>query len=93
MSRKTYTTEFKDQIYKLYKSGKPSSEIIKEYSISAPTFYSWIKQFDNNGVFNQNNSPTDLQKENIKLRQDLKDARMEVDILKQAALIMGQKRK
>ncbi|MFC0015468.1 IS3 family transposase, partial [Allobacillus sp. GCM10007490] len=33
-SRRSFTDEFKEQIVQLYTSGKPRSEIIKEYELT-----------------------------------------------------------
>lgn len=93
MSRKKYSAEFKLQMVKLYKSGKPSQEIVKEYDLNAASLYNWIKQFDKSGSFKHSDNLSDEEKELVELRKINKQLRMEVDILKQAALIMGQKQK
>jgi len=40
-----YTEEFKKTVIEIYKSGKQSSEIIKEFGISASVFYKWVKKY------------------------------------------------
>ncbi len=40
-----YTDEFKKTVVELYKSGKPSSELIKEFGISPSVFYKWAKKY------------------------------------------------
>ena len=36
---KQYTDEFKAMVVELYKSGKPASEIMREYGLTSSTFY------------------------------------------------------
>ena len=40
---KQYTDEFKAMVVELYKSGKPASEIMREYGLTSSTFYKWTK--------------------------------------------------
>ena len=44
MSQK-YTKEFKATIVQLHKSGKPVSELVKEYGVANQTVYNWIKLY------------------------------------------------
>lgn len=89
--RRTFTKEFKEQLVQLYLNGKPRSEIVKEYDLTPSAFDKWVAQHQNSGSFSEkdNRSPEDT--ELIKLRKENQRLAMEVDILKQAALIMGRK--
>jgi len=89
--RRTYTIEFKDQIVKLHLSGKPRSEIIKEYELTPSAFDKWVRQNNTSGSFEEKGNRTPEQEELIKLRKENQRLMMENDILKQAALIMGRK--
>lgn len=89
--RRTFTEDFKKQMVQLYKSGKIKSDILREYDLSPSTLDKWIKQSDNSGSFKEKDNLTPEQKELIALRKKNKQLEMEVDILKQAALIMGRK--
>lgn len=94
MSRKLtrkFTDEFKQQMVQLYNSGKPSSEIIKEYDLTPSSFHSWVKKYNKTGSFKAADNLTPEQKELNELRKQNKQLLMENDILKQAALIMGRK--
>lgn len=91
--RREFTEEFKLQMVKLYNSGKPISEIVKEYDLTRSAFARWIKQFNNSGSFKEADNRTEEEKELIKLRKEIQQLKMENDILKQAALILGQKSK
>ncbi|WP_339041081.1 hypothetical protein [Spiroplasma endosymbiont of Apeira syringaria] len=50
-----------------------------------------VKQFTNSGSFKTKDNRSVEENELIKLRKELKQLRMENDILKQAALIIGRK--
>ncbi|WP_422397828.1 IS3 family transposase [Spiroplasma endosymbiont of Apeira syringaria] len=88
---KSYTDEFKKQIVALYQSGKSVSCLVKEYNVTRAATYNWIKQFTNSGSFKTKDNRSVEENELIKLRKELKQLRMENDILKQAALIIGKK--
>ena len=95
--RRTYTTEFKQQIIDLYRGGKRKCDIIREYDIASSLLDRWISQAENSGSFKKKDNLTAEQKELIELRKKNAYFEMEVDILypegnaKQAALIMGRK--
>jgi len=89
--RRTFTDEFKNQMVQLYKSGKRKSDILREYDLSPSTLDKWIKQSENTGSFKEKDNLTPDQKRIIELEKKLKQAEMENDILKQAALIIGRK--
>ncbi len=91
MGRNSYTDEFKKQIVLLYQNGKTILEIFKEYGVSKSTVYQWIKKLNNSGSFKAKDNHTVEENELIALRKELIQLRMENDILKQAALIIGKK--
>ena len=41
----SYSEEFKQSIVNLYRNGKPSSEIFKEYGMSTSVFYKWVRKY------------------------------------------------
>ena len=89
--RRTFTTDFKKQLVALYENGKSRQDIVSEYELTASALDRWITQFQQSGSFKEkdNRSPEEL--ELMELRKRNKQLEMEVDILKQAALIMGRK--
>ena len=89
--RTTYSQEFKQQMIDLYNAGKSRKEIINDYEITPSTFDRWVKQSKTTGSFKEADNQTPEQNELIRLRKENKQLQMEVDILKQAALIMAQK--
>jgi transposase len=90
-TRRTFTKEFKEQIVQLHLSGKPRSEIIKEYELTPSAFDKWVGQHKSSGSFEEKDNRTPEQEELIRLRKENQRLMMENDILKQAALIMGRK--
>ena len=89
--RRTYTSEFKQQLVDLYRSGKRKCDIVKEYDIASSLLDKWIAQADNSGSFKEKDNRTPEEQELIELRKQNQQLKMENDILKQAALILGRK--
>ena len=90
-ARREFTEEFKLQMVKLYNNGKPIVEIVKEYDLTRSAFMNWIQKYNNTGSFKASDNRTEEEKELIRLKKENQQLRMENDILKQAALIMGRK--
>lgn len=89
--RRHFTDDFKQQIVALYQTGKKHSELIKDYELTTSTFDKWVKQFKITGSFKTVDNLTDEQRELIALRKRNKELKMQVDILKQAVVMMAQK--
>ncbi len=91
--RRQFTDNFKQQIVDLHNAGMKRSEIIKEYDLTPSTFDKWVRQAKTTGSFKSVDNLTDDQRELIALRKRNKELEMQLDILKQAAVIMAQKGK
>ncbi len=89
--RGTYTPEFKEQMVKLFESGKPKKDIMAEYDLTPTAFNTWIKRSQTTGSFKEKDNRSPEENELIKLRKKNQQLKMENDILKQAALILGRK--
>lgn len=89
--RRTFSTEFKKQVVALYENGKSRQDIVREYELTASALDRWITQFQQSGSFKEKDNRPPEDQELIDLRKRNKQLEMEVDILKQAALIMGRK--
>jgi len=89
--RRTFSTEFKKQVVALYENGKSRQDIVREYELTASALDRWITQFQQSGSFKEKDNRPSEEQELIDLRKRNKQLEMEVDILKQAALIMGRK--
>ncbi len=90
-TRRKFTNEFKAQMVSLLKSGKPRADILREYDLTPSAFDRWIKQSDSTGSFKEKDNRTEVEKELIHLRKENTKLKMENDILKQAALMIGRK--
>ena len=88
---KRYEEEFKKQIVSLFNNGKTLADINREYGVAKSTVKTWIERYNKTESFDINNNRSEEEKELIALRKKLKELEMENDILKQAALILGQK--
>ena len=90
-ARRTFTTEFKEQMVQLYENGKSRAVIVAEYDLTPSALDRWIKQAQTSGSFKEKDNRSTEENELIALRKELQRLKMENDILKQAALIMGRK--
>lgn len=90
-TRKTLTPEFKLQMVRLFENGKSKSEIVREYDLTASALDKWVKNHQNTGSFNHIDNLSEEERELRRLRKDIQQLKMENEILKQAALIMGRK--
>ncbi len=89
--RRTFTSEFKKQMVQLYENGKSRAAIVGEYDLTASALDRWIKQAATSGSFREKDNRSTEENELNTLRKEVQRLRMENDILKQAALIMGRK--
>jgi len=87
----TYTDEFKRKICELKASGRSTSDLVREYGITKTSINVWYRQQNTSGSFKASDNMSEGEKELLKLRKENKQLRMENDILKQAALILGRK--
>lgn len=89
--RRTFNEEFKKQLVELYKHGKPRSEILREYDLTASAFDKWVSRITETGTTRERDNRTPQEEELLRLRKENQQLRMENDVLKQAALIFGRK--
>ena len=85
--RRTFTEEFKLQMVQF----KAPSEIVKEYDLTRSALMNWIQKYNKTGSFKESDNISEEEKELKKLKKEVQQLKMENDILKQAALIMGRK--
>ena len=90
-ARRTFTTEFKKQMVQLYENGKSRAVIVSEYDLTPSALDRWIKQAQTSGSFKEKDNRSTEENELIDLRKELQRLKMENDILKQAALILGRR--
>lgn len=93
-TRRRYSEEFKAQALEILQTGKPVSELAEELGISSDLLYSWRRSARGGGEAlavarqrDQAGAADDLRA----LRRENAQLRMENDILKKAAIILGSK--
>ena len=86
-----YEDSFKKQLVELYNNGKPQMEIVEEYHVSRSALCKWIRYFNSTGSFKEKDNRSQFENDYRALEKENRQLRMENDILKQAALIMGRK--
>ena len=86
-----FTDEFKRQIVDLYNAGKPKREIMDEYDLGKSTVERWIKSINATGSPRAADNRTPEQNRILELERENRRLRMEVDVLKRAALIYARK--
>jgi len=81
-----YDQNFKQQVLQKVHGGQSVATVARELGISEGIIYQWKEKMDNH----DNNRVSDLEKEVVQLRQQLKQAEMERDILKKATAIFAK---
>lgn len=95
VSRKRYTPEFKAQAVGLVSLGKPVSEVAEDLGIGSSILYGWVRKeaqparLGSAGLRAGGEEPA--ADELRRLRREIGDLRLENDILKKAAVILGTK--
>ena len=84
--RRTYDDDFKQQVLELVRSGEKSvSEICNDLDLTDSAVRNWIKKDQiSNGVMTQNSLTETDQQELARLRAEIKQLKMEREILKKA---------
>ena len=89
--RRHYTDEFKLQMVQLVKAGNPQAKVTEEYDLTPSALSRWISEYDSTGTFKSDSNLDPKDYEIGKLRKENYQLKQEVEILKHAALILGQK--
>lgn len=79
------------QIVALVDSGKPRAEVMREYDLGKSTLDRWIQRVHACGSTAAADNRTPEQNRLIELGRENARLKMEVDVLKQAALIFARK--
>ena len=93
-TRRKYDKEFKLMAVNLCDTGKTAKEVANELGIRSDLISRWRREYDQykEGSFSGhgNENMTDEQKENVKLKKELREAQLERDILKKAISIFSK---
>src|ERR1700712_1294880 len=93
VTRKRYTAEFKAQAIGLVGLGKPVPEVAQDLEIGTSILYGWMRkgaqpaQFGGEGIRAAGEDPA--ADELRRLRREIANLKLENDILKKAAVILG----
>ena len=91
-TRRTFSEEQKKQLVELFNHGKPRSEIIREYDLTASAFDKWVKRINVTGSSREKDNRTIEEQELIKLRKENQQLRMENDVLKQCTIAQSARK-
>ena len=93
--RRRYTPEFKDQAVKLVKLGKTATQVAEELGIGSGMLYRWVQQSSETAQLGSDGLRAGGEEgaadELRRLRRENADLKLENDILKKAAVILGSK--
>lgn len=84
-TRRPYPPEFKQQMVELVRAGRTPNELSKEFEPTAQAIRAWVRQADLDGGRRQDGLTSDEREELRRLRKELREVKMERDILAKAA--------
>ncbi len=84
-SRPPYTHEFREQMIALVKSGRSPEELAREFEPSSQTIRNWVRQSDIDDGKRSDGQTTAEREELRRLRKEVKNLRIEREILGKAA--------
>lgn len=88
---KKYDNDFKVTLVELLKSGRPAKELSQEYDINSGIIRRWNREFDaKSGDFSKKREQTTGEVELKALKKELREVRLERDILKKAVGIFSK---
>ena len=95
VTRKRYTAEFKAQAVGLVGLGKPVTEVAEDLGIGTSILYGWIRKGSQPGHLGSGGlravGEESAADEVPRLRREIANLKLENDILKKAAVILGTK--
>src|SRR5436190_22626561 len=93
VTRKRYTAEFKAQAVGLVRLGKPVSEVAQDLEIGTSILYGWVHKAAQPGQLGSGGGRAAGEEpaadELPRLRREILTLKLENDILKKAAVILG----
>jgi len=88
---KRYDNEFKLMIVDLLKSGIRTKQLSQEYGLHTSVINRWRQEYDSRGGDFSKKEPRSIEnQELIALKKELRDVKMERDILKKAVSIFSK---
>ncbi len=83
--RSRYAPEFRRQMVELARSGRPPESLGREFEPSAESIRNWVRQADRDEGLREDGLTSVEREEVRRLRREVKQLRMEREILKKAA--------
>jgi transposase len=80
-----YPEEFRERMVELVQAGRTPVELSREFECSAQAIRNWVRQADLEAGVREDGLTADEHEELRRLRREVKQLRMERDILKRAA--------
>ena len=84
-SRPPYPPEFRQQMVELVRAGRSPEELSREFEPSAQTIRNWVAQTERDEGRRRDGLTTDEREELRKLKSEIRQLRMEREILRKAA--------
>ena len=84
-TRPPYPPEFRRQMVELVRAGRTAEELSREFEPTAQTIHNWVKQVDIDSGMRSDGLTTEERGELRRLKREVKQLRMEREILKKAA--------
>jgi transposase len=89
-TRQPYPPEFRQQMVQLVKAGRTPRELSREFEPTAQTIVNWVKQSDLDGGVRSDGLTSSEREELRTLRREVKQLKVEREILKKAAAWFAQ---
>ena len=89
-TRPAYPSEFRQQMVQLVKAGRAPEELSREFEPTAQTIHNWVKQSDLDAGVRSDGLTSSERAELRTLRREVKQLRIEREILKKAAAWFAQ---
>lgn len=83
--RLPYAAAFRQQMIDLVHAGRTPEDLAKEFEPTAQTIYNWVAQADRDAGKRHDGLTTAERQELVRLRKELRQVKMERDILAKAA--------
>src|SRR5688500_18707610 len=84
-TRNPYPAEFRERMIELVRAGRSPEELAEEFEPSAQTIRNWVKQADVDGGVRSDGLTSSEREELRQLRREVKQLKVEREILKKAA--------
>jgi transposase len=89
--RRHFDNEFKTTVVELLQAGKSVRELSEEYNLQDGVIRRWRREYDQkNGDLSKKREPTSSEIELSQLKKELRETKLERDILKKAVSIFSK---